>query len=129
MKQKKMFFCNFLAFFYDPTDVSNLISGSSAFSETSLNIWEFMVHVLLKPGLEIILSCNCVFVSFHFVDQDPLYSVLLKGRISFPFMSLRHQCPLQHSSHCCCLFSPYYKQAVAFPSFFSLLVFILKIAY
>ena len=113
----------------DPEDVSNLISGSSAFSETSLNIWEFMVHVLLKPGLEIILSCNCVFVSFHFVDQDPLYSVLLKGRISFPFMSLRHQCPLQHSSHCCCLFSPYYKQAVAFPSFFSLLVFILKIAY
>ena len=36
----------------DPEDVSNLISGSSAFSETSLNIWKFTVHVLLKPGLE-----------------------------------------------------------------------------
>ena len=39
-------------FFYDPADVGNLISGSSAFSKTSLNIWKFMVHVLLKPGLE-----------------------------------------------------------------------------
>ena len=35
----------------DPEDVGNLISGSSAFSKTSLNIWKFMVHVLLKPGL------------------------------------------------------------------------------
>ena len=40
---------NFL--FHGPADVSNLISGSSAFSKTSLNIWKFMVHVLLKPGL------------------------------------------------------------------------------
>ena len=39
-------------FFYDPTDVGSLISGSSAFSKSSLNIWNFMVHVLLKPGLE-----------------------------------------------------------------------------
>ena len=39
-------------FFYDPTDIGNLISGSSAFSTSSLNIWKFMVHVLLKPGLE-----------------------------------------------------------------------------
>ena len=39
-------------FFADPTDVGNLISGSSAFSKTSLNIRSFMVHVLLKPGLE-----------------------------------------------------------------------------
>ena len=38
--------------FDDPTDVGNLISGSSAFSKTSLNMWKFMVHVLLKPGLE-----------------------------------------------------------------------------
>ena len=38
--------------FYDPTDVSNLISGSSDFSKSSLNLWKFMVHVLLKPGLE-----------------------------------------------------------------------------
>ena len=40
--------CRLLA----PVDVSNLISGSSAFSKTSLNIWKFMVHVLLKPGLK-----------------------------------------------------------------------------
>ena len=39
-------------FFDDPTDLGNLISGSSAFSKTTLNIWKFMVHVLLKPGLE-----------------------------------------------------------------------------
>ena len=37
----------------DPADTGNLISGSSAFSKTSLNIWKFMVHVLLKPGLEV----------------------------------------------------------------------------
>ena len=39
-------------FFDDPTDVGNLISGSSAFSKSSLKIWKFMVHILLKPGLE-----------------------------------------------------------------------------
>ena len=39
-------------FFDDPVDVGNLISGSSAFSKTSLNIWKFTFHVLLKPGLE-----------------------------------------------------------------------------
>ena len=39
-------------FFHDPADVGNLISGSSAFSKTSLNIWKFTVHVLLKPVLE-----------------------------------------------------------------------------
>ena len=39
-------------FFDDPTDVGNLISGSSAFSKSSLNIWNFTVQVLLKPGLE-----------------------------------------------------------------------------
>ena len=39
-------------FFNDPKDVGNLISGSSAFSKFSLNIWNFIVHVLLNPGLE-----------------------------------------------------------------------------
>ena len=47
-----MFFLELSCFFDDPADVGNLISGSSAFSKTSLNIWKFMVHVLLKPGLE-----------------------------------------------------------------------------
>ena len=39
-------------FLYDPSDVGNLIFGSSAFSKSSLNIWKFTVHILLKPGLE-----------------------------------------------------------------------------
>ena len=45
-------FLELSCFVDDPADVGNLISGSSAFSETSLNIWKFMIHVLLKPGLE-----------------------------------------------------------------------------
>ena len=45
-------FLEFSCFFDDPTDVGNLISGSSAFSKSSLNIWKFMVYVLLKPSLE-----------------------------------------------------------------------------
>ena len=44
--------CLELSCFFDPVDVGNLISGSSAFSKSSLNIWKFMVHVLLKPDLE-----------------------------------------------------------------------------
>ena len=44
-------FLELSCFFDDPSDVGNLISGSSAFSKTSLNIWKFTVHVLLKPGL------------------------------------------------------------------------------
>ena len=57
-------------FFHDPADVGNLISGSSAFSKSSLNIWKFTVHILLKPGLENFEhyfasmwdECNCVVV-------------------------------------------------------------------
>ena len=45
-------FLELICFFNDPTDVGNLISGSSALSKSSLNIWKFTVHVLLKPGLE-----------------------------------------------------------------------------
>ena len=45
-------FLKLSCFFGDPADVGNLISGSSVFSKTSLNIWKFTVHVLLKPGLE-----------------------------------------------------------------------------
>ena len=61
-------------FFHDPADVGNLTSGSSAFSESSLNIWKFTVHVLLKPGLEnfkhyftsVRDECNCVVVCAFF---------------------------------------------------------------
>ena len=45
-------FLELSCFFHDSADVGNLISGSSAFSKTSLNIWKFTVHVVLKPGLE-----------------------------------------------------------------------------
>ena len=45
-------FLELFCFFDDPEDVGNLISGSSAFSKSSLNIWKSTVHVLLKPGLE-----------------------------------------------------------------------------
>ena len=63
-------FLEFFCFFHDLADVGNLISGSSAFSKTSLNIWKFMVHVLLKPGLEnfkhyftsVWDECNCAVV-------------------------------------------------------------------
>ena len=69
-KAKVDVFLEFSFFFYDPMDVGNLISGSSAFSKSSLNIWKFSVHVLLKPGLEnfehyfasVWDECNCVAV-------------------------------------------------------------------
>ena len=63
-------FLELSCFIDDPTDVGNLISGSSAFSKTSLNIWKFTVHILLKPGLENFEhyftsmwdECNCVVI-------------------------------------------------------------------
>ena len=63
-------FLELSCFFGDPIDVDNLISGSTAFSKSSLNIWKFMVHVLLKPGLEnfenyfpsVWDECNCAVV-------------------------------------------------------------------
>ena len=63
-------FLEFSCFFYDLTGVGNLISGSSAFSKSSLNFWKFSVHVLLKPSLEnfehyfagVWDECNCAVV-------------------------------------------------------------------
>ena len=63
-------FLELSCFFYDPADVGSLISGSSAFSKSSLNIWKFTVHVVLKPGLEnfehyfasMLDECNCAVV-------------------------------------------------------------------
>ena len=51
-KEEVDVFLELPCFFYDPMDVGNLISGSSAFSKPSLKIWKFSVHVLLKPHLE-----------------------------------------------------------------------------
>ena len=66
-KAKIDVFLELSCFFHDPVDVGNLISGSSAFSKTSLTIRKFMVHLLLKPGLEnfeyyfasVRDECNC----------------------------------------------------------------------
>ena len=68
-------FLEFSCFFYDPTDVGNLISDSPAFSKSSLNIWKFSVHVLLKPSLEnfehyfgsVWDECSCVVVWTFFI--------------------------------------------------------------
>ena len=51
-KAEVYIFLELSCFFNDPTDVGNLISGSSAFSKSSLNIWKSTIHILLKPGLE-----------------------------------------------------------------------------
>ena len=63
-------FLEFSSFFYDPMDVGNFISGSSAFSKSSLNIWKFSFHILLKPSLKdfehyvasMWNECNCMVV-------------------------------------------------------------------
>ena len=69
-------FLEFSCFFYDPADVGNLISGSSVFSKSSLNIWKFLVHVLLKPHSENFEhysasmwdECNCAVIwTFFFI--------------------------------------------------------------
>ena len=76
-------------FLYDPADVGNLMSGSSAFSKSSLNIWYFMVHVLLKPGLEnfehhfarVWDECNCAVVWALF-GIDFLWLIIKKILVS-----------------------------------------------
>ena len=68
-------FLKFSCFFYDPADIGNLMSGSSSFSKSSLNIWKFMVHILFKPGLKnfehyfdtVWDNCNCAVVWAFFV--------------------------------------------------------------
>ena len=80
-------------FFDDPVDVGNLISGSSAFSKYSLNIWKFTVHVLLKPGLEIYEhyfasvwnECNCVVGIAFLQDWNENWPFpVLRPLVTFP---------------------------------------------
>ena len=91
-------FLELSCFFHGPADVGNLTSGSSAFSKTSLNMWKFMVHVLLKPGLEnfehyftsVWDECSCVivwaFFGFAFLwdcNENWVFPVL-RPLLSFP---------------------------------------------
>ena len=83
-------FLELSCFFHDPADVGNLIFGSSAFFKTSLNIWKFMVHILLKSGLEnfehyftsVWDECNCAVVwaffgiAFATVNRWEFHSLL-----------------------------------------------------
>ena len=85
-------FLEFPCFFYDPTEVGNLISGSSAFSKSSLNFWKFSVHILLKPSLKnfehYLVSmwneCNCAIVWTFFG-----IAFLLDCSENWPFPVLR----------------------------------------
>ena len=88
-----MFLWNSLAFFDNSMDVGNLISGSSAFSKSSLNIWKFTVHVLSKPGLKnfehyfasVWDECNCAVVWAFFAL--PLFEI---GMMTDLFQSCDH---------------------------------------
>ena len=98
-------FLELSCFFHDPTDVGNLISGSSAFSKSCLNIWKFTVHVLLKSGLENFEhyfgsmwdNCNCaVFWAFFGI------SFLRDCIENWPFTVLW---PLLHFPNFACMLS------------------------
>ena len=93
-------FLKFSWFFYAPTDVGNLICDSSAFSKSSLNIWKFLVHIVLKPHLEnlehhsasVWNECNCVVVGAFFGiallwdwNENWPFPVLLP-LLSFPYL-------------------------------------------
>ena len=81
-------FLAFFCFFYDPRDVGNLILGSTAFSKSSLNIWKFLVHSLLKPSLENFKhyfasmwdGCSCA-VAWTFFGIAYLWDDLAKHRL------------------------------------------------
>ena len=102
-----MFFWN-SCFFNDPTDVGNLISGSSAFSKSSLNIWKFTIHILLKSGLEnfehyftsVWDECNGAIV-WTFFD----IAFLWIGMKTDLFQSCGHYCVFQICWHIECILS------------------------
>ena len=98
-------FLELSCFFDDPTDVGNLISGPSAFSKTSLNIWKFTVHILLKPGLEnfehyfasVWEECSCAIVWTFFAL--PFFGIGMKTDF---FQSCGHWCVFQICWHVKC---------------------------
>ena len=87
-------FLELSCFFNDPADVGNLISGSSAFSKTNLNIWKFMVHVLLKPDLEnlsiTLLACEMSAIVQWFEHS-----------LAFPFFGIGVKTDIFHSCGPC----------------------------
>ena len=97
-------FLELSCFFNDPTDVGHLLSGSSAFSKPSLNIWKFTSHVLLKPGLEnfehffagVWDECNCAVVWTFFG-----FSFLWGWNENWPFPVLWPQGVQGGTSRCC----------------------------
>ena len=88
-------FLELSCFFNDPADVGNLISGSSVFSKTSLNIWKFMVRVLLKPGFDhgcADITRSCLLRILYWRCLFPILFLLPCWLL--PFLSLpRHFCP------------------------------------
>ena len=99
-------FLEFSCFFHDPMDVGNLISGSSAFSKSSLNIWKFTVYIQLNPGLENFESyfaslwdkCNCA-IGRTFLAL-PFFGIGMKLTFSNPVATAEFQnvlaCWVQH---------------------------------
>ena len=86
-------FLELSCFFSDPEDAGNLISGSSAFSKISLNIWKFTVHALLKPGLE--------YFEHHFASSDshfPFLHFFFLGTVLIPVSCTVSQTSIRSSS-------------------------------
>ena len=81
-------FLELSCFFHDPADVGNLISGSSAFSKSSLNIWKFMVDILLKPGLENfehvrwIYLCGSLSILWHCLSLELEWKVTFSSHVA-----------------------------------------------
>ena len=102
-----MFFWNTLVFFYDPTYVGNLTSGSSAFSKSSLNAWKFLVHLLLKLSLkdfEHYIPLGSVFMLWPALtnntwwnDSMPVLNLSFKRPIVFGFHFVEMQSPCEKS--------------------------------
>ena len=85
-------FLEFSSFFCDPEDISNLISGSSAFSKSSLYIWNFLVHLLLKPSLEdfsiILLASKMSAIVYNVIWTFFGIAFLLDWNENWPFLVL-----------------------------------------
>ena len=87
-------FLEFPCFFYNPVDVGNLISGSSAFSKTSLNVWKFSVHILLKPQLD-------NFERYSASVWNEYNCVVVEHSLALPFFGIGMKTDLfQSCGHC-----------------------------